>query len=190
MVVSLMPDASMLRSTAAQEDDASTEGLLLLVYEELRRMAQVRMAGEAGAHTLQPTALVHEVWLKMVDGSNRSWKSRGCFLSAASSAMRRILIDHARKKRARKRGGVSQKIALELIEQATPEQDEAMLLVEEALQRLERVRPDWARIVVMKYYGGMTNKEVADSLEIGESSVERYWSGARALLYKYLTAAT
>lgn len=185
-----MPDFTSLLDAAAHGDEKSTEALLPLVYEELRKIARVRMASESAAHTLQPTALVHEAWVSLADNPNQTWESRACFLSAAATAMRHILIDHARKKTARKRGGDQKRISIDETEQAAPEKDETILMVEDALQKLEQIRPDWARIVVMKFYGGLTNREVAEVLDISESSIERYWAGARALLYKQLISET
>lgn len=181
-----MDDFSELLDQDAKGDETSAEALLPLVYQDLRRLAQIRMSNESSAHTLQPTALVHEAWISMAGSANQSWQNRACFLSAASTAMRHILVDHARKKTAQKRGGDAKKIHLDDIEHPVAEPDEAMLMVDDALQRLEQLRPEWARIVVMKYYGGMTNPEVAEALGISLSSVERYWAGARALLYKYI----
>jgi len=181
-----MDDFSELLTHAAQGDQNSAEALLPLVYQDLRKLAQIRMSDESSAHTLQPTALVHEAWISMAGSANQSWENRACFLSAASTAMRHILVDHARKKAALKRGGDMKKVALSDIDQPVAEPDEAMLMVDDALRRLEQLRPEWARIVVMKYYGGMTNPEVAETLGISVSSVDRYWAGARALLYKYI----
>ena len=164
----------------------SAEAFLPLVYQDLRKLAQMRMSDESSSHTLQATALVHEAWISMAGSANQSWPSRTCFLSAASTAMRHILVDHARKKATLKRGGNVSKVNLADLENLTAEANETTLLVDDALQRLEQFRPEWARIVIMKYYGGMSNPEVAEALEISESSVDRYWAGARALLYKYI----
>jgi len=181
-----MDDFSDLLTHAAQGDQNSAEALLPLVYQDLRKLAQIRMSDESCAHTLQPTALVHEAWISMVGDTDRTWQNRACFLSAASTAMRHILVDHARKKAALKRGSDAKKVPLSDIDHPVAEPDEAMLMVDDALKRLEQLRPEWARIVVMKYYGGMTNPEVAETLGISVSSVDRYWAGARALLYKYI----
>ena len=184
-----MDDFTTILNSAAGGDDRSAKALLPQVYEELRKLAHARMSGQA-SHTLQPTALVHEAWLRMVDNEDRTWHNRAYFCSAASTAMRNILIDHARKKAAIKHGGDRKRLDFDELDLATDEPDELILLVEDALQRLEQVNPKWARIVVMKYFGGMTNKEVAEALNIGESTVERYWAGARTWLYKQISERT
>lgn len=156
--------------------------MLPLVYDELKRLAYSHMSSQSPAHTLQPTALVHEAWLRMVDDKDRTWNNRTHFFAAAATAMRNILIDHARKKSRIKRGGDQQRVDIDDFDLASPEIDEFILKLEDALKRLEEVNPKWARIVVMKYYGGMTNKEVASAYEISESTVERHWAGAKAWL--------
>lgn len=177
-----MDEFTRVLNSAADGDAHAANAMLPLVYEELRRLAYSHMASQSPGHTLQPTALVHEAWLRMVDDENRTWNNRNHFFAAAATAMRNILIDHARKKSRLKRGGDQQRVDLEKFEISIPEMDEFILKVDEALQRLEEVNPKWARIVVMKYFGGMTNKEVAQAQEISESSVERYWAGAKAWL--------
>ncbi len=177
-----MEDFTTMLHSAARGDSKSADDLLPLVYDELRRLAYTHMARQSPNHTLQPTALVHEAWLRMVGVEDRTWQNRNHFFAAAAMAMRNILIDHARKKSRVKRGGDQIRVDLDRLDPALPEMDEFILMVEEALQRLEQVNPKWASLVVLKYYGGMTNKEVADAMEISESSVERYWAGAKAWL--------
>ena len=183
----IMSDFSEMLSEAVEGDVRSGEALLPLVYEELHRMARARMAGISGNHTLQPTALVHEAWLKMVGDEDRTWQNHAHFLAVASTAMRHVLVGHARKKMRLKRGGDRVRADVELSDLAEPAADEKILMVEEALVRLEQVHPDWAQVVVMKFFGGMLNKEVAESLEMGERSVERYWAAARAWLFKAMS---
>lgn len=178
-----MEDFTIILNSAVQGDSSSAEALLPLVYEELRKLARARMSNHAANHTLQPTALVHEAWLRMVGDDDRTWQNQAYFFAAAATAMRNILIDHARKKTSLKRGGDQQRIDFDQLELSAPEPDALVLLVDDALRRLEQVNPKWARIVVMKYFGGMTNKEVANAMELGESSVERYWAGAKTWLY-------
>ena len=158
-----------------------------MVYEELHRLACSHMAG-AAHHTLQPTALVHEAWLKMVNDEDRTWQNRAHFMAVAATAMRHVLVGHARRKMRLKRGGDRQRVDLEICELAEPAANETILRVEEALIQLERAHPDWAKVVVMKYFGGMLNKEVAESLSIGERSVERYWAAARAWLFDVMSS--
>ena len=170
-------------NSAGDDFGQNAEALFPLVYDELRRLADMRMAGESNQHTLQATALVHEAWLRMVRDEDRTWENKACFFSAASRAMRHILVEHARRKKRLKRGGSFQRVDIEPMELATAEPDEKILLVEDALAQLEKLRPEWARIVVMRYFGGMTQTEIAETLGIGERSVRRYWACARAWLY-------
>ena len=183
-----MNDVSKKLMQAAEGDDASAQALLPLVYEDLRKLAQSRMTHEAASHTLQPTALVHEAWLRLVDDNEKMWRNRAYFFAAASTAMRRILIDHARKKSHLKRGGNQQRVDIERVEISEPEPDEVLLKMDAALKELERIHADWARVVVMKHFGGMTNKETATAMEISEASVERYWAAAKVWLYRKMNA--
>ncbi len=185
-----MNDISSILNVASQERDRSAAALFPLVYNELRRLAGARMANEAGQHTLQPTALVHEAWLRMVRDEDRNWETRAGFFAAASRAMRRILVEHARRKGRLKRGGSRQRVDLEISELSDAEADEKILLVEDALTQLEQVHPEWAKIVVMKYFGGMTQPEIAEALGMGERTVRRYWSCARAWLYDRIRSET
>jgi len=163
---------------------AAMEELLPLVYQALRELAAARMAREADGHTLQPTALVHEAWLRLVADKDRNWQNRAYFFTAASEAMRRILIEHARRKASLKHGGGQERLNIEELELADATPDEKLLLVNDALEGLEREHSEWARIVVLKYFGGMTNKEVAQTLGMGERSVERHWVSAKMWLYQ------
>jgi RNA polymerase sigma factor (TIGR02999 family) len=183
-----MNNVAQALHSAAQGNDHYADALLPLVYDELRRLAYAHMARQSPNHTLQPTALVHEAWLRMVGDEDRTWQNRTHFFAAAATAMRNILIDHARKKSRVKRGGYQIRVDMEHLDAAMPEQDVFILMVEGALQRLEQVNPKWARIVVMKYYGGMTNQEVAGALELSESTVERYWAGAKAWLLNEISS--
>lgn len=182
-----MNNISEILHDAAQGDKNSVEALLPLVYEELHRLACARMADVPGNHTLQPTALVHEAWLKMVNKEDRTWQNHSHFLAVAATAMRHVLVGHARRKMRMKRGGDRVRADIELGDLAEPVPDDRILLVEDALIKLEQVHPDWAQVVVMKFFGGMLNKEVAESLDIGERTVERYWAAARAWLYKTIS---
>ena len=184
----LMNDFTRIMQKAANGDDHSAEAWLPLVYEELRKLAQARMTKEMASHTLQPTALVHEAWMRMVDDAERTWHNRAYFFAAASTAMRRILIDHARRKAQLKRGGGQKRISIDDLDLAEPRQDEFILLLEEALQQLEQENPKLAKIVVMKFFGGMTNDEVAEEMGISEPTVRRYWAGAKAWLVKEITS--
>ena len=186
--MTIMSEFTTMLNAASQGDKCSASEILPLVYDELRRLAQMHMSKEFGGHTLQATALVHEAWLRMVGDGDRSWENKACFFSAASSAMRRILVDHARTKTRIKRGGGQFHLDIDNIEMADIEKSENILLVDEALERLKAVNEEWAEIVVLKFFGGMTNPEVADTMGISKSSVDRYWAGAKVWLFKHVSS--
>jgi RNA polymerase sigma factor (TIGR02999 family) len=165
-------------------EGATGEELLPLVYEELRRLAGARMAQEQAGQTLQATALVHEAWLRLIREGDRTWQNRAHFFAAASEAMRRILIESARRKSRFKHGGGQVRVDVQNIELAETTPDDKMLLINEALERLEAENPERARVVVLKFFGGLTNLEVADSLGIGERTVDRQWAYAKAWLFR------
>jgi RNA polymerase sigma factor (TIGR02999 family) len=172
-----------LQALGRGEGQASAE-LLPLVYDELRRIAAARMAQEAAGQTLQPTALVHEAWLRLVGDGDRTWQNRAHFFGAAAEAMRRILIENARRRSRLKRGGGLDRVDLEEIELADTTPDDKILLIDGALGRLEEEDPDKARIVSLKFFGGLTNQEVAQSLGVSERTVERQWAFAKAWLFR------
>ena len=178
-----MNDFTIMLSAASHGDDHSAAALLPIVYDELRKLARARMVHESASHTLQPTALVHEAWLRMVDDQERTWQNRAYFFSAAATSMRRILVEHARRKARLKHGGGQARLDVDKMELAESAPDERILMVEEALKEMEQVNEQRARIVVMKYFGGMTNKEVAETLGIGERTVDRHWACAKTWLY-------
>lgn len=183
-----MDDFTLMLNKVSSGEGPSADALLPLVYDELRKLAYSRMAMESPNHTLQPTALVHEAWLRMVDDANRDWKNRAYFFSSAATAMRRILIDHARRKCALKHGGGQQRLDVDSLDDIKLDMNdlgvnEKILMVEDALQQMEAVYPVWAKVVALKYYGGMTDKEIAATLDIGDRSVRRYWSCAKAWLF-------
>jgi RNA polymerase sigma factor (TIGR02999 family) len=165
-----------------QGAEMQVSGLLPEVYEELRKMASARMAGEAAGHTLQATALVHEAWMRMEGNSSEGWQNRAHFFGAASEAMRRILVESARKKARLKRGGNPLREDLDDHEPSIAGADENVLLVNEALSELETLNPERAKVVVGKFFGGLTNAEVAESLGISERSVNRHWLCAKSWL--------
>jgi RNA polymerase sigma factor (TIGR02999 family) len=181
-----MNDITLLLQAAGRKEDNVREELFKLVYEELRRMAVARMARESAGQTLQPTALVHEAWLQLVGDGDRSWENRAHFFGAAADAMRRILIDISRRKSTLKRGSGMERLDIADMDLAQATPDDHVLLINEALENLEREDPDRARIVVLKYFGGLTNQEVAETLRIGERSVERQWAAARVRLFQWI----
>lgn len=168
----------------------NSEELLPLVYDELRRLAAARMAREMAGQTLQPTALVHEAWIRLFDGNARVWQSRGHFFSAASLAMRRILIERARGKMSFKRGGRAEHVDIEKVDIASAAPDQRVLLIDEALNRLESSDPELARVVTLKFFGGLTNAEVGDTLGVTERTVQNKWNFAKAWLTESILEET
>lgn len=158
--------------------------LLPLVYDELRNMASVEMRGEGPRQTLQATALVHEAWLRLSKDQEREWNDKEHFFRAAAQVMRRVLVDRAHAKGRLKRGSGVEPVDISDVEaeEATP--DDQILLVDEALTQLETEDPDSARVVSLKFFGGLTNKEIAVMDGVSERTVERHWAFARGLLYQ------
>jgi RNA polymerase sigma factor (TIGR02999 family) len=172
-----------------RKESRPAEELLPDLYEELRRLATVRMASESDAHTLQATALVHEAWLRLTaSGDRRAWQNRNHFYAAAAEAMRRILIENARRKSRLRHGGRQKRVeisAMDSVAELVPEQN--VLLINEGLIELEKTNPKRATIVVMKFFGGLKNTEVAECLGMSERSVDREWACAKAWLYRWVT---
>lgn len=158
------------------------EELAAALYEELHAVARRGLAGERAGHTLQPTALVNEAWLRLFTGQESVFENRAHFFSAASTAIRRVLADHARKRRAEKRGGDRGRVPLEEVDVGGPVRSEDVLALDEALERLAVFAPLQARIVEMRFFGGLTTSEQAVALDLSESTVERNWRLARAWL--------
>ncbi|HYG25264.1 MAG TPA: sigma-70 family RNA polymerase sigma factor [Verrucomicrobiae bacterium] len=183
-----MSEITLVLDAIANGDRRASEDLLPLVYDELRRLAAVRLGRESAGQTLQPTALVHEAWLKLSREGNRTWQDRAHFFRAAAQAMRRILVDRARHKLSLKGGGGFEKIAIDELDLAAAPVEDRILLVDQALERLEQEDPESARVITLKFFGGLTNKEVAAILEITERTVERQWAYARASLFEMIQA--
>src|SRR4051794_37790517 len=162
----------------------TTEELLPLVYAELRRLAAHKIAGENPGQTLQPTALVHEAWLKLGGAENRQWQNRNHFFAAAAEAMRRILTDNARKKLRVRHGGGQQRVELEDHATAANSEADHILAVSDALEKFTRLDPQRAEVVKLRYFVGLTLAEAAEVLGISEPTAKRYWSFARAWLYE------
>jgi RNA polymerase sigma factor (TIGR02999 family) len=166
--------------------EESLERLLPLVYEELRTLAGRRMAAEQEGQTLQPTALVHEAWLRLARGEEQSFENRAHFFAAAAEAMRRILIERARRKRRHRHGGGAQRIDLETLELAVTSDGEHLLAVDEALGRLALHDPLGAQLVKLRFFAGLPNIEAARLLGLSERTAKRTWAYARAWLYEEL----
>jgi RNA polymerase sigma factor (TIGR02999 family) len=175
-------NATVLLNALEQGSPKAADELLEFVYQELRQLAARKMAQEPPGQTLQPTALVHEAWLRLVGSENPSFANRAHFFSAAAEAMRRILIDRARRRNTRRHGGEYQRVDLANCDLAAPQADDELLAVNEALKRLAKAHPVQAEVVKLRYFGGRTNEEVAQILDISLSTVKNYWAFARAWL--------
>src|ERR1039457_4529369 len=154
---------------------AAPEELLPLVYEELRRIAAARMAQASSGQTLQPTALVHEAWLRLIKKGDKKWENRLHFFNAAAEAMRHIIIENARRKSRLKHGGDQMRLDIETLEITEVPLDDSVLMIDDALERLKAESPERARVVVLKFFGGLTDREVAETLGVTERTVERQW---------------
>jgi RNA polymerase sigma factor (TIGR02999 family) len=188
--MNMEPDAAgkvtqALAALSSGETD-SFDDLLPLVYEELRRMAAAQMAREKPGHTLQATALVHEAWLRLAGSEERNWRGRSYFFAAAAEAMRRILVETARRKIRQKRGGDWQRVSFEGLDVAQAPADERVLWVDEALRELAKLEPTEAKVVTMHVFAGMSHAEIGGALGLSERSVKRYWAYAKAWLYNFI----
>ncbi len=183
-----MSDVTRILSAIEDGDPDAAEQLLPLIYEELRKLAASKMAQEKPGQTLQPTALVHEAYLRLVDGEKaRHWNSRGHFFGAAAEAMRRILVDQARRKRSQKRGAGLQRQPMANVDIVAPEPLPVDLLaVNEALDRLEQSDKVMATLVKLRYFTGLTVPQAAEALNISSTTADRYWAYARAWLHTEL----
>ena len=182
-----MNDASQLASAAERGEPQAAERLLPLVYDELRRLASRRLEREAPGQTLQATALVHEVYLRLVGGDpDRRWNGRGHFFAAAADAMRRILVDRARERRRLKRGGGRQRVDLDLGSVPLDAPDDGLVDLDEALTDLGREDPVCARLVTLRFFAGLTQAEAAETLGMARRTADRQWAYARAWLYDRL----
>jgi len=178
-----------LLNDAASGDARAAAELLPLVYDELRRLARQKMGQERAGHTLQATALVHEAYLRLVDGNTaRSWEGRWHFFAAAAEAMRRILVDQARHRGRIKRGGgaTRQRIDLENVALAANEPPEELLAVDEGLTALAAGHPEKAQLVKLRYFAGLTIEEAAEAMGTSTATANRQWAYARAWLFRYL----
>jgi RNA polymerase sigma factor (TIGR02999 family) len=169
-------------------DQAALDKLMPLVYSELRRLASNYLRRERGEHTLQPTALVNEAYLKLVNQRNAKWQNRAHFFGISAQLMRRILVDHARQHRAVKRGGSEQqRISITSAEKVVEQPEVDILALHEALEELARMDEQQSRIVELKFFGGLTTEEIAEVFGIGHATVERDWKLARAWLRRQLS---
>ncbi len=184
--IGAVSEVTRILDSIAQGDPKAAEELLPLVYEELRKLAGHKMAAELPGQTLQPTALVHEAWLRLVGRDETKFENRAHFICAAAEAMRRILIERARSKKRLRRGGDWQRVELERVSVAAEDADETVLAVHEALDRLAARDELKAQIVKLRYFAGMSHQEIATALGLAEPTVRRHWGYARSWLYAEL----
>jgi RNA polymerase sigma factor (TIGR02999 family) len=177
-----MSDATVMLAGIEAGDSKAAEQLLVLVYDELRRLAASKLAQVAPGQTLQPTALVHEAWLRLVGNRNPSFKDRAHFFRASAEAMRHILIDRARRKQSQRHGGGYRRIDFEGLDLAAPAADDQLLAVNEALDKFALEHPVQAELVKLRYFTGLTIKEVSEVLGISVTTAKDYWMFSRAWL--------
>jgi RNA polymerase sigma factor (TIGR02999 family) len=182
-----MEETTRSLNAAVDGDPSAAEELLPLVYHELRRLAAHKMASEPPGHTLQPTALVHEAWLRLTDSTHAKWKSRAHFFCAAAEAMRRILVEHARRKQRQKRGGGAEHVELDESSFVLTAPPEEFLEVHDALDEFAKEHPAYAEIVKLLYFVGLTQQEAANVLGISETTLKTHWNYARKALHLILT---
>lgn len=179
-----MSDVTRILSSIEQGDPHAAGELLPLVYDELRRLAAARLLREPPGQSVQPTMLVHEAYLRLVDtDAAPHWNGRGHFFAAAAEAMRRILIENARRKRSERHGGQMRRVDLETVDPGAREREDELLDLDEALGRLEERWPEKAQLVKLRYFVGMTIPEAAETMGISHATAERHWTFARAWLH-------
>ncbi len=185
----MLSDVTRILESIEHGDPKAADELLPLVYGELRKLAAHKMAGESPNQTLQPTALVHEAWMRLAGNANPKFDGRAHFFAAAAEAMRRILIDKARRKSALRHGGDQQRVDLEDVAIAAPGDDDQLLAVNDALDKLAAENKTEAELVKLRYFVGMTLEEAAAVLGISARTADNYWAHARAWLYRQIKAA-
>ena len=181
-----MSDVTRILNLIEQGNTAAADELLPLVYDELRKLAAHKMSNEVPGQTLQPTALVHEAWLRLIGNENVQWNGRGHFFAAAAEAMRRILIENARRKQRIKHGGAMRRIDFTTLDVAIASDDEQLLAVNEALEKLAARDPVGAQLIKLRFFAGLPNVEAARLLGIPERTAKRTWAYARAWLFEEL----
>jgi RNA polymerase sigma factor (TIGR02999 family) len=181
-------DVTRILDRVQQGEAQSAEELLPLVYEELRKLAGLKMADQSAGHTLQPTALVHEAYLRLVGAEHRKWQNSRHFYAAAAEAMRHVLIDAARKKRRLRRGGGWQRVNLEEVHLAVEADPDGLLAVDEALVDFEREDPAKAELVKLRFFAGLSLPQAAQTLGLSLATAKRSWAFSRAWLYRRLSS--
>jgi len=185
-----MSEATSMLDAIAKGDAEAPAALLELVYEELRRLAASKMSRQTPDQTLQATALVHEAWLRLIGDQTRRFEDRTHFFAAAAEAMRHILIDRARRRRAVRHGGEYERVPLEEDMLASHDDDEQLLALNDALEKLEFKHPIGAQVVKMRYFAGMGNEEIAELIGVSLSTVKNYWVSSKAWLYREIKGAS
>ena len=178
-----MTDITQYLEQLASGDEHAATQLLDVVYSELRTLAAAKLAKEAPGHTLQPTALVHEAWMRLVGDDRKDWKSRRYFFGACAEAMRRILVESARKKARLKHGGGHERVELEDVAKDEPGESFELLALDEALAKLSKTDEAKAEVVKLRYFAGLTLEQVAKTLDISPATADRHWAFARAFLH-------
>jgi RNA polymerase sigma factor (TIGR02999 family) len=181
-------EISIILERIRRGEKQAADRLLPLVYDELRRLAATRLASEQAGHTLEPTALVHEAWLRLGGDEQPDWRSRAHFFAAAAGAMRRILIDRARRRLAQRGRGYEPHVSIDNLDVAVAAQDERTLDLNEALKMFAKEEPKKAEVVMLHFFGGLTFAEIAQVLEIAEPTARRWWTYARAWLLEKIAA--
>jgi RNA polymerase sigma factor (TIGR02999 family) len=181
-----MSDITQMLERAQAGDPKAAEELLPLVYDELRKLAAAKMAREAPGQTLQPTALVHEAWLRLGGDEQPTWQNRAHFFGAAAEAMRRILVDRARRRKRVRHGGEQARVDLAEESLLVSEEDERVMMINDALDRLAELEPIKAEVVKLRFFVGLTAREVSEVLGVTERTVERHWAYAKVWLLRHV----
>jgi RNA polymerase sigma factor (TIGR02999 family) len=182
------PSVTELLAKAGSGDSSALANVFPLIYEELHRLAQQQLRREPDGHTLSPTALVHEAYMRLIDYSRMEWNGRAHFLAVAATAMRRILVDHARGHRSLKRGGAVRHVSIDSVELGTEDRADLLIAVDEALSRLKEIESRQAQVVECRFFGGMTEEETAEALGIGLRTAKRDWAKAKIWLHREIAA--
>jgi RNA polymerase sigma factor (TIGR02999 family) len=181
-----LSDVTRILNAASGGDPKAAGELMPLVYQELRKLAAARMSHESGTQTLQPTSLVHEAWLRLAGSDQQAWENRGHFFAAAAEAMRRILIDRARRKHALKRNAGAERVDLDRVDVAVQADGATLLQVDEAIEKLARIDPQSAELVKLRFFVGLEYSEAAKVMKISERTAKRCWTFARSWLFREL----
>ena len=184
----LPTEVTVLLAKARSGDSSALADVFPLIYDELRRLAKQQLQREPDGHTLSPTALVHEAYMRLIDYSRMEWQGRAHFMAVASTAMRRILVDHARGHRSEKRGGMLKRISIDDVELGAEDRAELLIAIDDALGRLKEIDARQAQVVECRFFGGMTEEETAEALGIGLRTAKRDWAKAKSWLHREIAA--